>query len=277
MVDIFLCGSLARHRRRRILTDLLNARAWKDSEPPSRGICLFFGIDYQKADENEQKQWFSWCRKPGRTFLLLPPFQSGKIGYPVDWHMDYRSDATEAEIEGLSALLQDEIQFEIRGKTFQFDIEAGHRFQDYSLNTVFYKPHSNSGQLALTVLPLWSLTLIDRKQVLRKWIHDLHDHTGRDAESSENALKHDEIEPTPAHYALMLHLWAVGPIPPKQIQESIALSKVIRLEEKQMEHLLNDIKLWGFWDNDRLSESGSDKLKTSPYWHYAEALREEIQ
>ena len=88
--SISLVGTLATHRRRRILQNVIAAQA-VEHQLPSSGLCLMFGSDYQEAAESQQKDWYNWSQEPGRTLLLIPPFETKKSSIPCQWEIRRRS------------------------------------------------------------------------------------------------------------------------------------------------------------------------------------------
>ncbi|MBB1230297.1 hypothetical protein EPG66_23090, partial [Pantoea pleuroti] len=102
-------------------------------------------------------------------FTLLAQLPS-----PLDWQLV--SAALKMQEPGLTALLTSETDQAIAGFTGSADRHQ-HQAGDV-VHTRYIRKHSNSGLLAFTTLPLWSLNLLDHSEILVSWLNWFVDHAG---------------------------------------------------------------------------------------------------
>ena len=275
---IYLSGHLAAHRRRRMLQEVFGSEILQDpAHKPDSGLCILFGNDYQAMLEPLKQAWLAWFQQPGCSLLLVPPFEAGPIGIPTDWEIRFRDDAASAETDGLSRLLEGEVQFEIRGNQIQVDVEQGHRWADFSLNTAYFKPHSHSGLLGVTVLPIWSLSVLGHEELLRIWLTALHANAGTARAGDDPSQGYAEFRLDKQHYTLMVHLWSMPLASREASLAALEESEILQLPAANANQGLQELETAGLCQGGQLTKAGIGILQNSPYWEHAKALRSLMQ
>jgi len=275
-LPLYLKGELLTHRRGKIFKSLLQVEVTEE-DFPDQGICLMFATEYQSLYKPVQEKWGEWIKQPGRLLLLIPPFHEKEIGAPVDWFVEYRMDTPKAEKKGISRLLAKETQFVVKGNVLQCDRDGGHCWSDHSLNTAFYRPHSHSGCIAATVLPLWSVTLIDQQTALLHWLSLLAKQAGLPPVKKPESSEALGFIFRPEHHTLLVHLWSIQPTSKAIALEKLEHSKILQLAPVTAKRCFEELEQAGLWKGERLKEQAELELKNSPYWIYAEVLREDNQ
>ncbi len=270
--SIYLFGQLATHRRSRILQDMTGADICMVA--PEAGMCLMFGNDYQKQAEAGKQQWADWCSKPGHSLLLLPPFEQNEIGLPTDWEIEFCDSPPSTNVGGLARILAGEVQFELKGSKIQVDAKLAHSWDDYTLNTGFYKKHVNSGLFAATTLPIWSITVTDYRDALMGWLSDLHENAGKPAKIDKATDSLNDIILDNNHYALLVHLYGHVFNSKENALNALQDSIVFQLDYKIANKKLDELEALSIAEGGTLTEAGIDLLRKSPYLSYAKALKE---
>jgi hypothetical protein len=270
--SIYLTGTLAEHRRGRILKSTLDAQA-ANILPDKPGIGLLFGTDFQENKET-QLSWFTWSQAPGHTLLLIPPFKSATCSLPVDWEAMRRTNPASIQGNPFLQLLATEVQFEFRG---QFQVaQPNGLWDDQSFCTLFYRKHPHSGIFAVTCLPLWSLLVLDHASELQNWLKVLHSLVGTaHASLSDNQTeeKSNSFQPQPQHFTLLLHLLT------KQFSDELSAIDTLKaspifqpIETEIAEASLKDLQANDLVCGTKLTQAGRSVLANSPYGIYAQEL-----
>jgi hypothetical protein len=267
---VWLGGTLANHRRGRILKNTVEAQP-SEQIPSGHGICILFGSDFQEASEAVQEDWVTWSQEPGRVLLLIPPYKSMGCSVPKEWAAKRRlTPVTKKDNEFLNAL-SPEIQFELEGQ-LQIAQALGGTWDDQSLCTAYYRSHPHSGIFAITCLPLWSLLVLDAVDALRSWLHELSGLTGGFREEGEPAIEEPEFEPSKDHFILLLHLITAHFCSDEEALETLQSSPILSLDAAKATHCLHDLELHGLVEKSHLTEAGRQLLVESQYAHFAEEL-----
>jgi hypothetical protein len=269
--SIWLVGTLINHRRSRILSDLLSAQTL-ENQLPNIGLCLSFGSDFQKADENQQIYYYNWTHEPGRTLLLIPPFETEKSSIPCEWEIS-RSGIKNARSQPLLQALSPEIRYQLQGK-LQIATEIGGAWEDSSINTAYYRKHPNSGIFAITCLPIWSLAVIDLEKELQTWLDKLHSISGQ---VGQNILENQVIEKNlfqlkKEHFIMMLHLLTQEFNDISTVLTALQKSTIFTLDSKTAQLCLTQLQSQEIIQETKLTQKGQEIIRNSPYLAYAEAL-----
>ena len=275
---IYLTGLLANHRRSRILVQLLGAElAGNRNALPEKGICLMFGQEYQQAKEAQQKTWQAWCKYPGRTLLLIPPFQAGEVGEGVDWALSFTGDNLKAGKGSVAQMVAKEVTFSLKSEFPVFDRSLDHQWMDYSFNTLFNKWHSGTGLFCATTLPLWSISLMDAGAELKKWLEQLHDHAGKPSESIEMLTEKDDLEVLePKDYSVMACIYAWHTPTPKALTQTLSCQAVplFSFDFDWLTTSYNRLEGAGSLQSGTLTTLGVKQLQGCPWWGHARRMKE---
>lgn len=264
---VWLAGTLATHRRSRILQDAIGAIPL-ENKPVSSGLCILFGTDFQEADEAVQQDWYNWSQEPGRTLLLIPPFATDHCAVPCDWEILRRSGARMQQGLPLILALATEVRYELRG-CLQVATHIGGTWDDLSICTAYYRKHPHSGVFAITCLPLWSLAVLDREQELQAWLDELHSLAGMPVDSE---VIPTSFEPKSAHFTVMLHLLNGRFADETAALAALQSSPIFTIDIKQAQVCLTELQSQGLVEGVRLTDSGQDVIRRSAYAPYADEL-----
>ncbi|MBD2198565.1 MULTISPECIES: hypothetical protein [Calothrix] len=266
--SIWLVGTLATHRRQRILQNVIAAQL-VENQLPSFGLCLMFGIDFQEAAESQEKDWYNWSQEPGRTLLLIPPFETKKSSIPCNWEIRRRSGVKPQQDSPLVKALAPEVDYELQGQ-LQIASEIGGAWEDMSINTAYYRKHPHSGIFAITCLPIWSLAVLDKEQELQKWLETLHSLAGQPVENQ--AVDQTSFQLKEEHVIVMLHLVSQKFVDAATALTALQSSTIFSLDRNTAQTCLGDLQSQGLVKGVQLTESGIDVIRQSPYLAYAEEL-----
>ena len=289
-LSVYLQPSLAGHRRGRLLRKLLKAQATENNLPEA-GVLLMPGQEFQALETDQQKPYFDWCSQPGRTLLLIPPFNEKAVSESIDWHLAYREPPAAENENILSGLLADEVNQSLLGTDGAFDSEHDQQWPDLSPNCRYLKRHAATGVFAVTVLPLWSISLLGHGELLKSWLQHLHSHAGKASDSAvlgrgseqEAEVVIAEVAIKDADYTTMvcIHAWACKTT--ADLTEKLYAPggiPIFSIERNTLEESLKRLRLAKLLSDDEslicLSKAGIETLEASPFLAYVDSLREAL-
>ena len=283
--QVYLTGTLATHRRGRLLMQLLGAITTdlQSDGLPESGICLLFGKEYQRAKSKIQSMWQHWCERPGRTVLLIPPYTEGsvqKIDEGVDWSLGFCGDGIQGLKGTIAELVAGEVVFCLQSKHAVFDFDAGHQWQDYSFNTLYNKKHSASGLFAATTLPLWSISLMDFQKELLYFLEMLHDHAGTAIPESTEEVEVNYEQPAmeDEDYTVLACVDAYGKTSAAALLEKISdqTFPLFSFDPEWLTESLERLSNLGYVHEEGITGSGVAALQEGPWYQYAVRMKEEF-
>jgi hypothetical protein len=262
-------GTLATHARGKVLIEVLDASA-ADGLPPEYGLSMAFGSEFQEHDEESQREWVRWAEPAGRTLLLIPPFKTAEMTIPVPWRI-YRAQKVEAGADRLAKLLVSEVRYELTG-TVQIATDLGGQWKGGGINTGYYRKHPHAGLFAMTCLPLWSLMVLDHRELLQTWLRVLHGLAGEPALQRAADEQSHTFRPSKDHFAMLLHLcdWAFDSA--DEAVAGLADSPVLTMPAVAARQCLLQLEEAELAVDGKLTEAGRAMLFDSPYAAYAEAM-----
>ena len=276
-MKFLLSKDLASHRRGRFLATLLGAMPADGL--PDEGMLLMTGNEYQVADPTEKMRLQEWYRLPGRCLLLLPPYQEGVLFSDLDWRIAFKTGDATSEHSFVKKLVG-ELDYTIQGQDGSFDPGAGHQLSDFSCNTRYFRKHTGTGLVAATCLPLWSITLLDEDEITARWLEDLGLKAGKSSAELEPLTAPDDegMVLGPDDYATLVCAYACGLGNPESITEALSSVPipVIRIDAVALKDATQRLVEAQLLDDTGLTPKGLDELRRSPYWGYAETLKEEM-
>ena len=279
---IWLHPRLADHRRGRFLATELNASTGCEGGQdglPSEGMMLMIGKDFQLQDEATRDALIAWCGQPGRSLLLLPPYQTGELHPGLDWRIGLRDAAPDATGVAVVDAVRGELSFELHGRDGGFSSDAGQQWPDFSLNTRFWKQHTASGVFAASCLPLWSISLLGMGGAVTDWLAGIHQLAGALAADSAPAATATAVGALqPQDYSVMVCVFGCQEPDPQRLISRMAAQPlpIVALESELLAEVAAGLRSAGMLAAGGLSERGEAALRASPYWGYAQSLREEV-
>jgi len=275
-VKVYLESELFAHRRGRFLASLLTAELYSKSSSPNSGMLLMIGERFQGAGEL-QEEYLSWARQSGCALLLLPPYREGRLCDALDWSIGFAGNSLAAtQDRSLPAIVASEVVYVLKGIDGSSESAMGHLWSDHLLNTRYWKAHVNSGLVAATTLPLWSISTLDHADVTREWLDGLYRQTGKVSPlavvpNQKGALCHL----TPHDYTVLVCSYGLDATTPEVLSERIHSSVVpiVDLDSFDLPASFGRLKSLGLLDGGGLTPEGLNHLKSSPYWVFAEHLK----
>jgi hypothetical protein len=266
-VPVVLHGTLASHRRGRVLQEALAAEA-ASVLPEGRAVVMAFGESFQGADRAEQARLVEWTRASGHVLLLLPPFAPGVCEVPVTWRAERLQGAARGG-EGLASLLSTEVTYRIDGKLQTLPM-PGAMWSDLSVCLGINRLHPAAGLFAVTSLPLWSLTALDAADEVARWLDALSAFAG-ESRPSAPALKRSL---TPDHFGMLVFLMSRSFMDEGEALAALQSSSIFRLHPARSRQLLTELRDLGHVDGATPTTEAAELVMKSPYACYVSALRE---
>jgi len=272
-MKLYLPDTLATQRRGRFLTSLLNAETINLASLPEQGCLLMLGEDF--SHYQKKAELLHWAIKPGCVLLLLPPYALGSVCAELDWQVQLWTDHVPMVSEHpLVVKVASEVNEQLLGQDGHASREAGHCWLSGEAHTRYWKKHSNSGVVAMTTLPLWSITLLDDAVVVHAWVSWFLSHAGS---FTIDKLEVDSkaLVLTGEDYCLLVCAFgydtgSLSEIKTRNFNQPVPLFDLAKInvnkcwEKFQAYELLSDTGL---------TEKGLQRLKQSPYWLYAQELK----
>jgi hypothetical protein len=264
---VFLHGSLASHRRGRILQEALSAVP-NPNLPEGGAIVLEFGENFQEAEQDERARLIEWTKAPGHLLLLVPPFGPAACEAPVTWRAE-RLDGGARGGQGLAETLAPEVGYRLTGH-LQTPAIPGAAWSDLSVCVGVYRLHPAAGLFAVTTLPVWSLAVLDATAELESWLGSLAQLAG------ESRLPQaPEAAPLSAdHYGFIVYLLSRIFRDEEQAVDGLRSSMIFRISPERGRSLLKDLQGRGLVDGAAPTSTAEELVMQSPYAHYVSALRE---
>ena len=265
---VWLCGSIAAHRRGRVLQEIAGALK-ADSFPASPGIGVIFASDFQEETSEWRAAWLRWSQTPGCVLLLVPPFSVGPCEDPLRWEALQFNEGKAGSETRLPSILATEVRHEIQGG-LQPARELGGVWINYAVNTAFYRKHPNAGLFVVTALPIWSLTLLDHAEALTEWCAGLKAMAG--TVSLQQEQEESQFQLHRNHYTVLLHLISGRFGSNDAALAALGTSPFLQLKAEEAAIRLNDLIHEGMAENGRLTEQGREALRRSHYEAFASEL-----
>lgn len=264
---VLLHGSLASHRRGRILQEAVSAVP-TSGLPDGGAIVLEFGEAFQAAERDERAQLIEWTKAPGHLLLLLPPFGPAACEAPVSWRAE-RLDGVPRGGQGLAEVLAPEVGYRLTGH-LQTPAIPGSTWSDLSVCVGVYRMHPAAGLFAVTTLPLWSLAVLDAAAELEDWLDSLVQLAGE----SRLPQAPEAVPLSADHYGLLVYLLSRTFSDEQQAIDGLRSSPIFRISAERGRSLLKDLQGRGLVDGAAPTSAAEELVMQSPYAHYVNALRE---
>jgi hypothetical protein len=189
---------------------------------------------------------------------------------PVPWRI-YRPQQVEAEADQLAKLLASEVRYALTG-TVQIATDIGGQWKGSEINTGYYRKHPHAGLFAMTCLPLWSLMVLDHREVLHTWLWTLHGLAGEPAPQHGTEEQSHAFHPSKDHFTMLLHLCEGVFGSADEAVAALADSPVFTMPAVAARQCLQQLEEAALAMDGTLTEAGRAMLFDSPYAAYAEAM-----
>lgn len=269
----YLFGGLASHRRGAVISDHLLVKPLNsDSELPACGMLMMFGQEWQTYTTRHQASLMTWLKYSGRAVLLIPPFNTGRLADALDWKVESAGGDKTTTIVGLANSLADEARFQFKAVSHQFSREHAHNWNDDSLNTLYYKPHSSGGVFAATALPLWSLSCLDIPDLVQSWLAGLYGIAGQVKEAppvTDKAM----LVLNDKHLALLCCAYGHRFTDANALVTRVGRLGVFHFLSAELDLAVAELIEDNLFLNGELTEKGLSAVMASPYKLYADELK----
>jgi hypothetical protein len=273
-VNLYLTPELQATRRGRFLASLLAISPSSEQAFPKTGFVLMTGEQLQASPELQFKV-IAWGRQPCCTLLLLPPYKEGSIFPFLDWMIELTSQpmacATQASLE---TILAGELSHRLQG--MDGDCITDSSMDDLTCHTRYWKAHSNSGLIAVTTLPLWSISLLDHADKVMAFLAELDKHTGKS--SVTIARVEPQTEPLhPEDITVLVCCYGFDLATADGLSDRLRGYAVplLNLASFDLPESIRRLRCEGLIDDMGLTEMGLAFLRDSSYWPFAENLKGE--
>ncbi len=277
-MKLYLSSGLAAHRRGRFLASMLAAEPSEASALPTSGLVLLTGEEFQTVKRN-QESYVSWAREPGCALLLLPPYEGGRIFSSLDWESDLSSYTPVAlESDSVAHKVVQEVMYRLKGEDGSSESTSGFQWADHSSHTRYWKAHPNSGVFAATVLPLWSISLLDQVGLVMDFLENIYKHTGT-ASSIETNVDGLPINPLlKPDWTVLVCCYGFETATAADLLKHLQTYTVplLDLDSFDLTQSIVRLKLNGFVNDQSLTPKGLAFLRSSKFWVFAENLKEQV-
>jgi len=271
-MKLYLENALSNHRHGRFFISQLEALPTE--ELPDNGLVLSHGKTFQNWEADKQKEYWDWSSKPGCALVLLPPFNVGAVYETLDWQIALADEIASSDDGVVPTNIAEEVTIKIEGADGKFEQNQGHQWTDYTINTRIFKQHSGSGIFTTTCLPLWSISLLDYNQETLKWLEALFSNVAKTNGDISHQKADVELEPTDYTIMVCFSAWKLKTVDDLAHKLFHSKNSVITLSECELIEGAKRLSSLGYIDENGISEIGITELKKSPYWAYADSLRE---
>lgn len=271
-MKLYLTPELQAHRRGRFLTSLLGISQSVEQGLPQTGFVLMTG-ELVQASPDLQQECAAWVRQPGCSLLLLPPYQEGSIFHFLDWVIELASSIPVAEQPSLESILEGELSYRLHGMdgACAEDMPSG----ELASHTRYWKAHSNSGLLAATTLPLWSISLLDQAALVHDFLDKIERHCGLPSVSAEETKPQDAIRAEDVTVLVCSYGFNVATAEGLLSRLKTYAVPLLNLDNFDLPGSIVRLRNAGLINDFGLTEQGLAYLMGSNYWAFAETLRKE--
>jgi hypothetical protein len=278
-MSIYLSAPLSANRKGRFLQSIAQAKSLTDdwrSAPPANGLLLVQGDELVQT-----KDWrilYDWAMHSSCAALVIAPLASNIEGWQMlpislDWQLTSATAPTQSV--GLAAVVASEINQAITGFTGSAD-GSHHQTADV-IHTRYVRKHSNSGLLAVTTLPLWSLNLLDHGDLLVEWFNWFIEHAGVAEQTKLIQTETVDFVPEKQDLVVLLLIYAAQGLTTQALVEHPAVNMLFDTQSLDISFRGSILQQYGFIHELVLTEKGLSTLQASNYWAYADLLTEQLR
>lgn len=273
-MKLYLTPQLQTHRRGRFLASVLGLSPSSGQGLPHTGFVLMTGEQLQ-ASQDLQDECAAWVRQPGCSLLLLPPYAEGRIVHFLDWAIELAASIPmTTEHASLERMLEGQLSYRLHGMDGACieDMPPG----ELTCHTRYWKAHSNSGLIAATTLPLWSISLLDQAARVNDFLATIARHCGLPSDTPEETKPQKEAI-RPQDVTVLVCSYGFNVATPEALLSRLNTYGVplLNLSNFDLPESMGRLRNAGLINEHGLTEQGLAHLMGSKYWPFAESLRKE--
>lgn len=277
-MSLYLSAALASNRKGRFLQTVAGVdpltKDWMSS-PPASGLLLVQAEEL--TDAKTMQGLYHWAMQAGCAALVINPKPEqlpllAQLPSPMDWQLV--PAALTMQEPGLTALLSSETDQAIAGFSGSADRHQ-HQARDV-VHTRYIRKHSNSGLLAFTTLPLWSLTLLDHSEILVSWLNWFVDHAGIAKRIIEPKALSTDYTPDKHDLVVLLLLYAGSGMSLQALSEHNTVKLMFDVNSLDIVKRGEILQQHDFIDEAGITATGKTCLQASQHWAYALLLSEQL-
>jgi hypothetical protein len=243
---------------------------------PKTGFALMTGEALQASRET-QEECAAWIRQPGCSLLLLPPYQEGGVIHFLDWVVELApSKLPAAKQASLMSMLAGEMTYNLRGTdgSCAEDMSQG----ELTWHTLYWKAHSNSGLLAATTLPIWSISLLDQGALVNDFLANIERHCGLPSISEKKIKPQENDVIRPEDVTVLVCSYGFNVATAEGLLSKLKTNAVplLNLASFDLPESMVRLRNAGLMHDNGLTEQGLAHLMGCKYWAFAESLRNEV-
>lgn len=278
-MSLYLSAALASNRKGRFLQTVAGATPLTTewiSSPPASGLLLVQAEEL--TDTNTLQCLYHWAMQAGCAALVINLKAEqftllAQLPSPLDWQL-VPAILRMQEEPGLTALLTSETDQAIAGFTGSADRHQ-HQAGDV-VHTRYIRKHSNSGLLAFTTLPLWSLNLLDHSEILVSWLNWFVDHAGIAEQIIGPKAPSTDYTPDKHDLVVLLLLYAGSGMSLQALSEHNTVKLMFDVNSLDIVKRGETLRQHDFIDEAGITATAKTCLKASQYWAYAPLLSEQL-
>ena len=273
-MKLYLTPELQAHRRGRFLASLLGISQSPELGLPQTGFVLMAGEQLQTSPDL-QVECAAWAREPGCSLLLTPPYKEGSIFHFLDWVIELtQSIPVAAKQPSLESMLEGELSYRLRGTDGACTEEMPPG--ELTCHTRYWKAHSNSGLIAATTLPLWSISLLDQSTLVNAFLTKIQRHCGLPSATAEKTKPQEETL-RPQDVTVLVCSYGFNVATTEDLLSRLNTYEVplLNLANFDLPESMVRLRNAGFINDNGLTEQGLAHLMGCKYWAFAESLRNE--
>lgn len=275
-MKLFLTPELQAHRKGRFLASLLGISQPPVHGLPPTGFVLMTGEQLQASNASKE-EYIAWVRQPGCSLLLLPPYQEGSIFPFLDWVIELApSISPAAKHASLTSMLAGELAYNLRG--MDGDCAEDMLPGELTCHTRFWKAHSNSGLIAATTLPLWSISLLDQAALVHDFLGKIERHCGLPSPSAKETKPQEDNSIRQEDVTVLVCSYGFNVATAESLLSRLKTYAVplLNLASFDLPESMVRLRNAGLINDNGLTEQGLAHLMRCKYWAFAESLRNEV-
>lgn len=148
---------------------------------------------------------------------------------------------------------------------------------ELTCHTRYWKAHSNSGLIAATTLPLWSISLLDQAALVHDFLTNIERHCGWPSVSASESKPKEDNTIRPEDVTVLVCSYGFNVATAEDLLSKLNTYAVplLNLANFDLPDSMARLRNAGLINDNGLTEQGLAHLMGCKYWAFAESLRNE--